>query len=96
MDDWLKRVAAAVGSDEQLSGEDADALLKIARIAAHESDDRRNAPLLCYLIGRMQTDRPLVGDPRCGQGGLRSIELVSHSAFAHLHPTGSTPSRSSA
>jgi hypothetical protein len=59
MDDWLKRVAAAVGSDEQLSGEDADALLKIARIAAHESDDRRNAPLLCYLIGRMQTDRPL-------------------------------------
>ena len=59
MDDWLKKVAAAVGSDEQLSGEDADALLKIARIAAHESDDRRNAPLLCYLIGRMQTDRPL-------------------------------------
>ena len=59
MDDWLKRVAAAVGSDEQLSGEDADALLNIARIAAHESDDRRNAPLLCYLIGRLQTDRPL-------------------------------------
>lgn len=59
MDDWLKRVAAAVGSDELLSGEDADALLNIARIAAHESDDRRNAPLLCYLIGRMQTDRPL-------------------------------------
>jgi hypothetical protein len=59
MDDWLKRVAVAVGSDEELSGEDADLLLKIARIAAHESDDRRNAPLLCYLIGRMQTDRPL-------------------------------------
>jgi hypothetical protein len=59
MDDWRKRVAAAVGSDEQLSGEDADVLLKIARIAAHESDDRRNAPLLCYLIGRLQTDRPL-------------------------------------
>ena len=59
MDDWLRRVAAAVGTEEQLSGEDADALLKIARIAAHESDDRRNAPLLCYLIGRMQTDRPL-------------------------------------
>ena len=59
MDDWLQRVAAAVGSDEELSEEDADALLKIARIAAHESDDRRNAPLLCYLIGRMQTERPL-------------------------------------
>jgi hypothetical protein len=59
MDEWLKRVAAAAGSDEQLSGEDADALLKIARIAAHESDDRRNAPLLCYLIGRLRTDRPV-------------------------------------
>ena len=52
MDDWLKRVAAAVGSDEQLSGEDADTLLKIARIAAHTSDDRRTAPILTYLVGR--------------------------------------------
>jgi len=59
MDDWLRRVATAVGSDEELSGADADALLKIARIAAHESDDRRNATLLCYLIGRLHTDRPL-------------------------------------
>ncbi|MFL5954190.1 MAG: DUF6457 domain-containing protein [Gaiellaceae bacterium] len=59
MDDWLRRVAAAIGSDEDLSGADADALLKIARIAAHESDDRRNAPLLAYLIGRSRGDRPL-------------------------------------
>ncbi|HEV8460017.1 MAG TPA: DUF6457 domain-containing protein [Gaiellaceae bacterium] len=59
MDDWLTRVAAAIGSDETLSGEDADTLLKIARIAAHESDDRRNAPLLAYLIGRSRGDTPL-------------------------------------
>ncbi len=59
MNDWLTRVAAAIGSDEQLTEEDADALLKIARIAAHESDDRRNAPLLAYLIGRSRGDRPL-------------------------------------
>ena len=59
MNDWLTRVAAAIGSDEQLSKEDADALLKIARVAAHESDDRRNAPLLAYLIGRSRGDRPL-------------------------------------
>ena len=52
MDDWLRRVAAAIGSDEELSGADADALLKIARIAAHTSDDRRSAPLLTYLVGR--------------------------------------------
>ncbi len=59
MNEWLDRVAAAIGSDEQLSGEEQDALLKIARIAAHESDDRRNAPLLAYLIGRSRGDRPL-------------------------------------
>jgi hypothetical protein len=59
MDAWLQRVATAVGSDEELSEEDADALLKIARIAAHESDDRRNAPLLAYLIGRSRGERPL-------------------------------------
>jgi hypothetical protein len=59
MDDWLKRVAAAIGSDDELTDEDADALLTIARIAAHESGDRRNAPLLTYLIGRSRGDRPL-------------------------------------
>lgn len=59
MNDWLDRVAAAIGCEERLSEEDADALLKIARIAAHESDDRRNAPLLAYLIGRTRGDRPL-------------------------------------
>ncbi len=59
MDDWLKQTAAAIGSDERITGEEADALLQIARIAAHESGDRRNAPLLAYLIGRSRGDRPL-------------------------------------
>ena len=59
MDEWLKQVATAIGSNEELSGEDADALLDIARIAAHESGDRRNAPLLAYLIGRSRGDRTL-------------------------------------
>ena len=31
-------------------------LLGLARDAAHESGDRKNAPLLCYLIGRAQGD----------------------------------------
>jgi hypothetical protein len=52
MNDWLLRVAAESGLDAHLSEEDADALLKIARLAAHTSDDRRNAPLLTYLVGR--------------------------------------------
>lgn len=59
MDDWLTRVAQSVGNDETLSDEEIDALLKIARIAAHESGDRRNAPLLAYLIGRSRGDVPL-------------------------------------
>jgi hypothetical protein len=59
VNEWLERMSQAIGCDEQLAEEDADALLKIARIAAHESDDRRNAPLLTYLIGRSRGDRPL-------------------------------------
>jgi uncharacterized protein DUF6457 len=59
MDEWLRRVAAATGSDEELSDADATALLKIAKIAAHESGDRTNAPLLCYLVGRAQGERSL-------------------------------------
>lgn len=59
MDEWLRRVAAAAGSDEELSDADANALLKIAKIAAHESGDRTNAPLLCYLVGRARGERPL-------------------------------------
>ena len=59
MNEWLQRVAREVGAEEELSEEEMDALLKIARIAAHTSDDRRNAPLLTYLIGRARGDRPL-------------------------------------
>jgi hypothetical protein len=59
MDDWLRRIAAAAGSTEELSTEDARALLEIARIAAHESGNRVNAPLLCYLVGRSRGDRTL-------------------------------------
>jgi hypothetical protein len=52
-------VVAAVGGDAELSDDDAQTLLKIAKIAAHESGDRTNAPLLCYLVGRLQGNRPL-------------------------------------
>ena len=52
MNDRLDRVTKERGIDGQLSDDDAEALLKIARIAAHTSDDRRSAPLLTYLVGR--------------------------------------------
>lgn len=59
MDDWLEQAASALGSYEQLTDEDTDTLLEIARFAAHTSDDRRNAPLLAYLIGRSRGELPL-------------------------------------
>ena len=52
MSEWLDRVTKELGLDGQLTDEDAEALLKIARIAAHTSDDRRTAPLLTYLVAR--------------------------------------------
>lgn len=61
MDEWLTRVrdaiATAAGTEPtalDLSQEDADTLLDLARIAAHVSGERTNAPLLCYLVGRAQ------------------------------------------
>jgi hypothetical protein len=59
MDAWLRdardAVARAAGvppEELELSDDDAATLLDLARIAAHESGERTNAPLLCYLVGR--------------------------------------------
>jgi Domain of unknown function (DUF6457) len=61
VDAWLEdarsAVAAAAGvpaSELELSDEEASTLLDLARIAAHDSGERTNAPLLCYLVGRAQ------------------------------------------
>ncbi|HEY7149071.1 MAG TPA: DUF6457 domain-containing protein [Gaiellaceae bacterium] len=61
MDAWLSRardaLADASGLDrDRLEIEDGSAatLLDLARIAAHESGERTNAPLLCYLVGRAE------------------------------------------
>jgi Domain of unknown function (DUF6457) len=58
VDEWLTaardRVAAAAGLDPpslDLTQEEVDELLELARVAAHESGERINAPLLCYLVG---------------------------------------------
>ena len=58
MDAWLEearaRVAAAVGEEParyDLTQAEVDELLELARVAAHESGERINAPLLCYLVG---------------------------------------------
>ena len=65
MDEWFSRARDAIATEDvdrtllELSEEDADTLLDLARIAAHVSGERTNAPLLCYLIGRAQGARPL-------------------------------------
>jgi Domain of unknown function (DUF6457) len=58
MDDWLEqardRLAARSGLDSAAlapTQEEVDRLLDLARIAAHESGDRTNAPVLTYLVG---------------------------------------------
>ena len=63
MDAWLTQardaLAAAAGVEAAELALDETAtktLLDLARIAAHTSGDRTNAPLLCYLVGRAQRD----------------------------------------
>lgn len=72
MDAWLTAardaVAGAAGIDSaslDLSAADESTILDLARIAAHESGERTNAPLLCYLVGQATsrgTDLATVAD----------------------------------
>jgi len=57
--DALARKAGLPPEQLELSEDDAAVLLDLARIAAHESGERTNAPLLCYLVGRAQGDADL-------------------------------------
>jgi hypothetical protein len=64
VDDWLiqarDRLAAWAGSDPEaldLAQDEIDELLELARVAAHESGERTNAPLLCYLAGLVHARR---------------------------------------
>jgi hypothetical protein len=58
MDEWLSAradaLAAAAGVERErleLSRDDVKTVLDLAAFAAHESGQRTNAPLLCYLAG---------------------------------------------
>jgi hypothetical protein len=61
MDEWLSEAretlarASGVPADQlELDDATVETLLELARVAAHESGERTNAPLLCYLVGRAQ------------------------------------------
>ena len=56
MPDWLEEARQRLESVEgagglALSSEYAELLLQLARIAAHDSGERTNAPLVCFLVG---------------------------------------------
>jgi hypothetical protein len=58
--DALARATGLERSAFELSAQDAERLLELAGFAAHESDLRTNAPLLCYLLGlARRTGAPL-------------------------------------
>jgi Domain of unknown function (DUF6457) len=52
--DALARAAGVQPEELELDEEQTRTLLELARVAAHDSGERTNAPLLCYLIGRAE------------------------------------------
>lgn len=61
MDDWLREARDVIARESgvppaelELNDDAVATLLDLARIAAHDSGERTNAPLLCYLVGRAQ------------------------------------------
>ena len=65
MNQWLTdtrdRIVEALGdkgSVYELSQEEVTQLLELAAVAAHESGDRRNAPLTTYLVGLARGRHP--------------------------------------
>jgi hypothetical protein len=77
VDAWLSdaRNALALASgippeELELDDEAVRTLLDLARVAAHESGERTNAPLLCYLIGRAE-----------GAADLRTLAVAVRSSF---------------
>jgi hypothetical protein len=57
--DALARAAGVAPAELELDEEETQTLLELARIAAHDSGERTNAPLLCYLLGRAQGEHEL-------------------------------------
>lgn len=65
MNEWLEEASAKLGGARLDPGE-AEPLLELARVAAHTSGDRRNAPLVTYLVGLAR-----------GRGDTRSVDEIA-------------------
>jgi hypothetical protein len=51
VDPWLQAARDKIAPEIELSATEMRTLLDLARVAAHDSGERTNAPLLCYLLG---------------------------------------------
>jgi hypothetical protein len=51
VDPWLQAARDKIAPELELSATDVRTLLDLARVAAHDSGERTNAPLLCYVLG---------------------------------------------
>jgi Domain of unknown function (DUF6457) len=51
VDAWLQSARDVIAPGEDLSAAEVRTLLDLARVAAHDSGERTNAPLVCYLLG---------------------------------------------
>ncbi|HZR93207.1 MAG TPA: DUF6457 domain-containing protein [Gaiellaceae bacterium] len=72
-----ERLAAAIGADAAaygLSDREIETLLDLARVAAHESGVKSNAPLICYLVGLAHGRNP---DRELGDLTRAAIEGVT-------------------
>ena len=78
--DWITettlRLSSAAGLDPAtllVDATDAEQLLDLAGFAAHESGERTNAPLLCYVLGRAVAQGAALDDlDRAVRGGEAS------------------------
>ena len=59
VNEWLRNAVSGIDGDLELSSDEMRTLLDLAAYAAHESGNRVNAPLVCYLVGRLQGERDL-------------------------------------
>jgi len=61
MDDWLRQARDTLATTANIPAAELDltddagaTVLEIAALAAHDSGERTNAPLLCYLVGKAE------------------------------------------
>jgi hypothetical protein len=79
----LEGTAGLAPGSLSLTSSDMEDLLEVARVAAHESGDRRNAPLLCYLVGAATANGSSVHDLAAQVLALDSRQPVGDQADSH-------------